>query len=167
MPAMAKIQRASFMSPPWRNGTAARWAGSLDCHSMRRRIVLGREPDLQENRTMNEHRVVIAGAGYAGVSCALRLARRVPPNTSVTLISATDRFVERIRLHQRATGQNVGDWSLPSLIRGCGIELRVGVLEQLDLDNRMFRIGGERIAFETVVLALGSHVDVASVRGVS
>jgi NADH:quinone reductase (non-electrogenic) len=116
---------------------------------------------------MNAHRVVIAGAGYAGVSCALRLARRVPSNTSVTLISATDRFVERIRLHQRATGQNVGDWSLPSLIRGSGIELRVGVIEQLDLDNRMFRIGGERIDFDTVVLALGSHVDVASVRGVS
>jgi len=48
---------------------------------------------------MKEHRIVIAGAGYAGVSCALRLARRVPSNTNITLISATDRFVERIRLH--------------------------------------------------------------------
>ena len=62
---------------------------------------------------MNEHRIVVAGGGYAGVSCALRLARRVPSNVKVTLISSTDRFVERIRLHQRATGQSVGEWSLP------------------------------------------------------
>jgi NADH dehydrogenase FAD-containing subunit len=115
---------------------------------------------------MNEHRIVIAGAGYAGVSCALRLARRVPSNTSITLISATDRFVERIRLHQRATGQNVGDWSLPALIRGSGIELRVGVIDQLDLSNRAFRMGGERVEFGTAVLALGSYVDVYSVPGV-
>ena len=116
---------------------------------------------------MKEHRIVIAGAGYAGVSCALRLARRVPSSTNITLISATDRFVERIRLHQRATGQNVGDWSLPALIRGSGIELRVGVIDQLDLSNRAFRMGGgDRIEFDTAVLALGSYVDVYSIPGV-
>jgi NADH dehydrogenase FAD-containing subunit len=120
----------------------------------------------QEARAMNKHRIVIAGGGYAGVSCALRLARRVPSNVSVTLISATDRFVERIRLHQRATGQNVGDWSLPRLIRGSGVDLRVGVIEQLDLSNRAFRLGGDRVEFDTAVLALGSYVDVYSVKGV-
>jgi NADH dehydrogenase FAD-containing subunit len=116
---------------------------------------------------MNEHRIVIAGAGYAGVSCALRLARRVPSNVSVTLISSTDRFVERIRLHQRATGQNVGEWSLPALLRGSRVELRVGVIEQLDLSNRTFKLGaGHRIEFDTAVLALGSYIDVYSVKGV-
>src|SRR6185369_3621442 len=126
-----------------------------------------RETDLEESRAMKEHRIVIAGAGYAGVSCALRLARRVPSSTNITLISATDRFVERIRLHQRATGQNVGDWSLPALIRGSGIELRVGVIDQLDLSNRAFRMGGgDRIEFDTAVLALGSYVDVYSIPGV-
>jgi len=115
---------------------------------------------------MDPHRIVVAGAGYAGVSCALRLARRAPANSTVTLISATDRFVERIRLHQRATGQNVGDWSLPALIRGSGVELRVGVIEQMDSSNRAFKLGGDRVYFDTVVLALGSHVDVYSVQGV-
>jgi NADH dehydrogenase len=115
---------------------------------------------------MSEHRIVVAGGGYAGVSCALRLARRVPSNVSVTLISATDRFVERIRLHQRATGQDVGDWSLPALLRGSGVELRVGVIEQMDLTNHVFKLGGERIEFDTAVLALGSYADVYSVKGV-
>jgi NADH:quinone reductase (non-electrogenic) len=116
---------------------------------------------------MSKHRIVVAGGGYAGVSCALRLARRVPSNVSVALISVSDRFVERIRLHQRATGQSVGEWSLPALLRGSGVELRVGVIEQMDLTNRVFKLGGgERIDFDTAVLALGSYVDVYSVKGV-
>ncbi len=115
---------------------------------------------------MNTHRIVVAGAGYAGVSAALRLARRVPAHVSVTLVSVTDRFVERIRLHQRAAGQDVGDWSLRTLIRGTRIELRIGVIEGIDYRNKLLHVGDDRIGFDTLVLALGSHVDVASVKGV-
>ena len=115
---------------------------------------------------MTNHRIVIAGAGYAGLSCALRLARRVPAGTSITLVSATDRFIERIRLHQRATGQNIGEWSLPALIRGTGIQLRVGQIDRLDDSRRTLSVGDERLEFDTLVLALGSHVDVDSVKGV-
>jgi NADH dehydrogenase FAD-containing subunit len=115
---------------------------------------------------MSHHRIVIAGAGYAGLSCALRLARRAPAGTGITLVSATDRFIERIRLHQRATGQDVGEWSLPALIRGTGIQLRVGQVERLDASRRTLSVGDERLEFDTLVLALGSHVDVDSVKGV-
>lgn len=45
---------------------------------------------------MNPHRIVIAGAGYAGVSCVLRLARRAPSNVAITLVGTTDRIMERI-----------------------------------------------------------------------
>jgi NADH dehydrogenase FAD-containing subunit len=115
---------------------------------------------------MNPHRIVIAGAGYAGVSCALRLARRARSNVAITLVSATDRFIERIRLHQRATGQSVGDWSLRALIRGTGVDLHIGNIDQLDYGNRALKLGGGRLEFDTLVLALGSHVDMDSVKGV-
>lgn len=115
---------------------------------------------------MNSHRIVVAGAGYGGVSCALRLARRAPSSVAITLVSATDRFIERIRLHQRATGQSVGDWNLRSLIEGTGIDLRMGRIEQLDYRNRVLRLDSERVEFDTLVLALGSQVDVDSVKGV-
>ncbi len=115
---------------------------------------------------MTDHRIVVAGGGYAGVSCALRLARRVPPDNRVTLISATDRFIERIRLHQRVTGQNIGDWSLPALIRDSGVELRVGQVHHVDQARRTLAVDDQRIDFDMLVLALGSQVDVDSVRGV-
>jgi NADH dehydrogenase len=134
---------------------------------VQRRSGLSQTLGLARLACMKDHRIVVAGAGYAGVSCALRLARRVPSNVSVTLVSATDRFIERIRLHQRATGQNVGDWSLPALIRRSGVELRVGVIEQMDVGNRTLNLsGGDRVHFDTAVLALGSHIDVDSVKGV-
>lgn len=115
---------------------------------------------------MATHRIVIAGGGYAGLSCALRLARRVPSDTRIALVSATDRFIERIRLHQRVTGQKVGEWSLPGLIRGTGVELRVGQVQQIDYARRTLAVDDQRIDFDTLVLALGSHIDVDSVRGV-
>jgi NADH dehydrogenase len=115
---------------------------------------------------MSTHRIIIAGAGYAGVSCALRLVRRVPPNTTITLVTATDRFVERVRLHQRVTGQSIGDWSLPRLIRGTAVQLRIGHIDALDPDGRVLSVDGERLEFDTLALALGSHVDVDRVQGV-
>jgi NADH dehydrogenase FAD-containing subunit len=90
----------------------------------------------------------------------------VPADTRITLVSATDRFIERIRLHQRVTGQNVGEWSLPRLIRGSGVELRVGQVHQIDHARRTLAVGDQRRDFDTLVLALGSQVDVDSVRGV-
>jgi NADH dehydrogenase FAD-containing subunit len=53
-------------------------------------------------------RIVVLGAGYAGLGAAKRAARRLP-RAQVTLVNATDRFVERVRLHQLAAGQPIRD----------------------------------------------------------
>lgn len=43
-----------------------------------------------------KHRVVVLGAGYAGMSAAMRLAKPVDPDTvTVDLVNASDRFVQR------------------------------------------------------------------------
>jgi len=52
-------------------------------------------------------RIVILGAGFAGMMAALRLSRRLPQaKATITLVNATDTFVERTRLHQVAAGQH-------------------------------------------------------------
>ncbi|MGW1049020.1 FAD-dependent oxidoreductase [Streptomyces sp. NPDC002521] len=54
------------------------------------------------------HRIVVLGAGHAGLLAAKRLARRLHRSgATVTLVNASDRFVERVRLHQLAAGQRL------------------------------------------------------------
>lgn len=55
-----------------------------------------------------KHRIVVLGAGYAGSHAAGRLARRLHPDgTEITLVNAEPDFVERVRMHQLAAGQNL------------------------------------------------------------
>lgn len=112
-------------------------------------------------------RVVIIGAGYAGLSCALRLSRKAPRDTQITLINAGEHFIERIRLHEQAAGTLPVVRPLSALIAGTSIELRVGWAEQLDLAGKsLTTIGGEQLGWDRLVLALGSQVDVDIVPGV-
>jgi NADH:ubiquinone reductase (H+-translocating) len=111
-------------------------------------------------------RVCIAGAGYGGVSSALRLARRLQRRDVITLISPAARFVERIRLHQRMAGQDVGEWDLRELLRGSGVQLLLGRLQRIDCEQRSLALEDAALEFDDLVLALGSRIDMDSVPGV-
>lgn len=111
-------------------------------------------------------RVVIIGAGYAGLSCALRLSRKAPRGTQITLINAGEHFVERIRLHEQAAGKLPVVRPLAGLVAGTSIALRIGWVEKLDLAGHSLTVGGEQLSWDRLVLALGSQVDVDVVPGV-
>ncbi|MFI2560731.1 FAD-dependent oxidoreductase, partial [Nocardia farcinica] len=51
-----------------------------------------------------QHRIVVLGAGYAGLSAARRLAKKAR-GAQVTVVDARAQFIERVRLHQRVAGQ--------------------------------------------------------------
>jgi NADH dehydrogenase len=119
------------------------------------------------------HQVVIVGAGYAGLPAARRLARQVrSKEVTVRMISAFAEFVERPRLHQLAVGQPVDQVPLARFLKGSGVELEVASVTAIDLDRRVLRTtdvqGIQRaVRYDTLVYALGSNIDVASVRGVA
>src|SRR5690606_27765007 len=78
-------------------------------------------------------RVVVVGAGYAGLWAALRLdrrRRRVPMN--ITLVNARAEFVERIRLHQLISGHRVRRWPLGPFLAGTGIQFVEATVKRLD-----------------------------------
>jgi NADH dehydrogenase len=110
-------------------------------------------------------RVIIVGGGYAGVSCALRLAWQARGQAAITLVSASERFVERIRLHQRAAGQSLVVRKLASMVAGTGIELKLGRVTRLDPRGEVI-VDGERLPFDRLVVALGSQVEQDRVPGV-
>ena len=115
------------------------------------------------------HRVVILGAGYAGMSAAIQLAARVKGRTDVqvTLVNAQERFTERLRLHMTATGQQVAELSVPQLLEGTGARFVRGWVTAVDADAKIVRIDDDRVLhYDTLVYGLGSVADTAAVPGV-
>jgi NADH dehydrogenase FAD-containing subunit len=124
-----------------------------------------------------KHRIVILGAGYAGASVAGRLARRLhADDVDVTLVNAEPDFVERVRLHQVATGQELRHRPLRDMLAGTGATLRVARVTAVDVDRRTVAltetdragagVAGE-LGYDTLVYALGSSLDRRGVPGVA
>lgn len=110
-------------------------------------------------------RVLILGGGYAGVLCAVRLARQVGERVEVTLVSAGEAFVDRIRLHQRAAAQTLPVRRLDAMLAGTGVRLRIGRIEAIDPRGEV-TVDGEQLGFDKLVIALGSCIDTEAVPGV-
>lgn len=109
-------------------------------------------------------RIVVLGAGYSG-QIAARLAAR-GKDTAVTLVNERPQFVERVRLHQLASGQELREVPLATLLKGTGVELVIDRATHLDLDGKSVVLaGGRTLAYDTLIYALGSYVDLDSVPG--
>ncbi|WTW99452.1 FAD-dependent oxidoreductase [Streptomycetaceae bacterium NBC_01309] len=115
------------------------------------------------------HRVVVLGAGYAGMSAAVQLAARTKrrEDVQVTLVNPQEHFTERMRLHMAATGQRLADLEIRELLEGTGARFVRGWVTGLDADAKVVRIDDERtLPYDTLVYALGGTADVSAVPGV-
>ncbi|MFD3924036.1 NAD(P)/FAD-dependent oxidoreductase [Streptomyces sp. NPDC058595] len=101
-----------------------------------------------------EKRVVVVGAGYAGLMCALRLA----PHAHVTLVDPADRFTERVRLHERAAGRPDVTHALGPFLRPAGVTHAASRAAVLDPGAREVHTDDGRVLpYDRLVLALGSR----------
>ncbi|MFE9727444.1 NAD(P)/FAD-dependent oxidoreductase [Streptomyces sp. NPDC005794] len=108
-----------------------------------------------------KHRIIVLGAGYTGAIAAGRLARRLHrEDVAITLVNTEHDFVERVRLHQLATGQDLGLRPLSRMFAGTGVDLRIGKATGVDVDRRTVTVldanGAEELAYDSLVYALGS-----------
>lgn len=121
---------------------------------------------------MQQHRVIVLGGGYTGASAAGRLARRLRrEDVAVTLVNAEPDFVERVRMHQLAVGQDLAPRPLAAVLDGSGVELRLAAVESVDVERRTVAVidadGAAELEYDTLVYALGSGWDVQGVPGVA
>ncbi|OQD57896.1 oxidoreductase [Streptomyces phaeoluteigriseus] len=119
-----------------------------------------------------KHRIVVLGAGYAGAYVAGSLARRLSPaDTGITVVNAEPDFVQRLRLHQLAAGQQIEAPQLADVFAGTGIELRMARVTAVDPERRVVAVadadGGGELRYDTLLYALGSHVADHGVPGVA
>lgn len=116
---------------------------------------------------MDNPRVVIVGAGYAGVMAAIRSTKAAPDNTVVTLIDPRPSFVERIRLHQQIAGETIAHVPLEDLV-GDQVEIVRRRVERVDPDaRRVFLEDGRDVDYDALILAAGSTIDADRVPGAS
>ncbi|MFD6203668.1 NAD(P)/FAD-dependent oxidoreductase [Streptomyces rubiginosohelvolus] len=121
-------------------------------------------------QTIQQHRVVVIGAGYTGATAAGRLARRLrSEDVSITLVNAEADFVERVRMHQLAVGQPLRPRPFDEMFAGTGVELRLGRVTGIDVDRRTVTVtgadGASDLEYDTLVYALGSAWNTQGVPG--
>lgn len=119
-----------------------------------------------------KHHIVVLGAGYTGANAAARLAKRLhPADTAITLVNADPEFVERVRMHQLAAGQDLEPRALADVFAGTGVQVRLARVTAVDAERKTVDIldadGPGEIAYHTLVYALGSAADHHGVRGVA
>ncbi len=126
-----------------------------------------------------KHRIVVLGAGYAGAFATGNLARRLSPaDTEITVVNAAPDFVERMRLHQLASGQDLTTRPLADVFAGTGVRLRVARVTSIDPERRTVTVTGEtgavaadgeagvrELTYDTLLYALGSSVSHHGVPG--
>ncbi|MFJ8595486.1 NAD(P)/FAD-dependent oxidoreductase [Streptomyces sp. NPDC093598] len=112
-----------------------------------------------------QHRIVVLGAGYTGATAAGRLARRLHrEDVAITVVNAEPDFVERVRMHQLALGQDLTPRPFSEMFAGTGVVLKQGRVTALDVDRRTVTVAafgtegaGEEVEYDTLVYALGSR----------
>ncbi|MBX9398766.1 FAD-dependent oxidoreductase [Streptomyces sp. TRM72054] len=129
-----------------------------------------------------KHRIVVLGAGYAGAYVAGTLARRLSPaDTEITVVNAEPDFVQRLRLHQLAAGQEIAAPRLADVFADTGIRLRLARVTAVDPERRIVAVadadgdgdgGGDgdgdgELGYDTLLYALGSHAADHGVPGVA
>jgi NADH dehydrogenase len=119
-------------------------------------------------------RVIVLGAGYAGLLATTRLAGRLRREieggqVAVTLVNAADVFVERLRLHQLAANHEVAQRPIAKLLEGSGVAFVRGIATHLDVARQSVGMqtdaGVQSLSYDELVYALGSTIERDSSRG--
>lgn len=84
-----------------------------------------------------QHRIIVLGAGYAGAIAAGRLAKQLHrEDVAITLVNAEPDFVERVRMHQLAAGQDLRPRPFSEMFAGTGVELKLAKVTGVDVDHK-------------------------------
>ncbi|BBZ31979.1 NAD(P)/FAD-dependent oxidoreductase [Mycolicibacterium confluentis] len=98
--------------------------------------------------------IVVIGGGYAGVLAANRVRKN--QDLRVSLVNARPHFVERIRLHQLAIGNDDAIESYDTVL-GDGVRLVVDGATRIDAPARQVQLAsGEVLDYDWLIYAVGS-----------
>lgn len=117
---------------------------------------------------MAEKQIVIVGGGFAGVSCALALAKANVANTKIRLISEKPHFEYHAALYRLVTGSSPLEVCIPlrEIFAGKDIEVIEDRIVSLDkAAQKISGISGAAYEYDELVLALGSETNFFDIPG--
>lgn len=110
-------------------------------------------------KTSTPFRVVIAGAGVAGLEAALALRTLAHDLVSVELISPEDQFTYRpLSVAEPFRVDQIQRFPLADLVEAAGATLRRGSVSGVDAERKTAALGkSEEVDFDALVVALGAR----------
>jgi len=123
--------------------------------------------------TQPSTRILVLGAGIAGLLFTLRLSGKVArESVQITLVDEADTFTVRPRLHEFATNQRVFSRPFAQILRKTQVQFLQGRVTSLDPDQHRVTVQDQQqqqheLAYDYLVYALGSMTDRYSVPGVA
>jgi NADH dehydrogenase FAD-containing subunit len=117
-------------------------------------------------------RILVIGAGYAGLLFTMRLAGKVArQHVQIALVNESDTFTERPRMHQFATNQAVQWRSLPQMLHRTNVQFIQGRVTSIDPEQHEIVLTQQQqtqhVGYDYLVYALGSETDRQTVPGVA
>src|SRR5436305_9908092 len=138
--------------------------------------VLASTYSARERRTVMTQpstRILVLGAGIAGLLFTLRLAGKVArESVQITLVDESDTFTVRPRLQEFATNQRVFSRPFSQILRKTQVQFLQGRVTSLDPSQHRITVQDQQqqqheLAYDYLVYALGSMTDRQSVPGVA
>jgi NADH dehydrogenase len=111
--------------------------------------------------------IIIIGAGYGGLTAALRLERLFKPIPffKIHLIDKYPFHTIKTQLHEAAVRK--ADVSIPlyKILKNKNIQFHLGEVKNIDVQNKIIQIDDKQITFQFLVIAIGSKVNFYKIPG--
>lgn len=112
------------------------------------------------SRNSQAFRVVIAGAGVAGLEAALALRHLARDRVGITLLDPEPEFVYRpLRVREPFAGPQARHYQLDEIAHDIGVELKPDGFRRVEPERQVVHtVDGEELAYDALLLAMGARL---------
>lgn len=111
--------------------------------------------------------IVIIGAGYGGLTAALRLEKYLKKDYryKVHLIDRNPYHTIKTQLHEAAVRKEEVSIPMDKILRGKNILFHLGTVNNIDVNNKLIEMESKIINYEFLVISIGSKVNYYNIPG--
>lgn len=115
----------------------------------------------------NLKNIIVLGAGYGGITAALRLERLLHknPQYQIHLIDRHPYHTIKTQLHEAAVRKTEVTIPINRILRNKKIIFHLGKVTKINSENRTLQIGVKMLSFDYLIIAIGSKVNYYSIPG--